>query len=611
MEQWNNLSEEQRHEIIQDFVSKGMYDLSSIRSAYNSYARGGNLYSGTNKESQQMKIGKPYYSYDSNGNRVGDWVNYNVTLPEITIVPDSQLSPAERNYRERQRQRNLKDYTEQKSREYTDLQQIISQRNWENSMEKKALDYGQAAASGIGIGADIVSKVPLYSTLKGARTLSRAETPTDYAEGALWLSPVIGAAARPMYEITKKASGPLVDAINNNVGLGRTATGDWNGWIRIGNTEYRPPRTSLGVNNIMPETRPVSSAQLLYKIQNGKISEAELSKLVSKREAAWAIKNVNNRDQVNILNAILDKAANKMKGKRGANEAIIKAENAIKAETPEGRLQLIRDKYKSKIEEAKKATGINWSDQYSVMASMPDELKLSTVGFDENIPFLERYYNNVSKVIDKGGIQEKLLKSKELRRNAKGQWEGKFGKEYRLVEPTEYIKMRIANEKGYNFDLVGREPGYSYYPMHGTSTKDYKYLTRPSSSPGKNGYWTGIQDKEPGSSKALEYYQGKGASVPFFRMPDYELPIMTPNGMGSSNSYGGTGQSLLDMLRNNPGKIQRPTFVSDPQTGGIPFNEYNFGPNVPNPKSMWNTLDFEPNAGPLAYNSRDLENNLV
>ena len=43
----------------------------------------------------------------------------------------------------------------------------------------------------------------------------------------------------------------------------------------------------------------------------------------------------------------------------------------------------------------------------------------------------------------------------------------------------------------------------------------------------------------------------------------------------------------------------------------IPFNEYNFGPNVPNPKSMWNTLDFEPNAGPLAYNSRDLENNLV
>lgn len=66
----------------------------------------------------------------------------------------------------------------------------------------------------------------------------------------------------------------------------------------------------------------------------------------------------------------------------------------------------------------------------------------------------------------------------------------------------------------------------------------------------------------------IDHYKGKGASVPFFRMPDFELPIMKPNGMGSSNSYGGSGQSLMDMLLRKPGKIQRPTRVSDPSGTG-------------------------------------------
>jgi hypothetical protein len=39
-------------------------------------------------------VHKPYY--DTDGTLI-----YNVTLPETVIVPDSQLSPAERNYKER------------------------------------------------------------------------------------------------------------------------------------------------------------------------------------------------------------------------------------------------------------------------------------------------------------------------------------------------------------------------------------------------------------------------------------------------------------------------------------------------------------------------------
>lgn len=282
--------------------------------------------------------------------------------------------------------------------------------------------------------------------------------------------------------------------------------------------------------------------------------------------------------------------------------------------TPARRVQGIRDKYISKIEENKKATDIDWSDQSSVMASMPDELKLSPVGFDTKTSFLKRYYDNVLKIIGEGGIQNRLLKSGDLRKTPSGQWEGLVDGQYQRVEPTEYIKMRIANEKGASYglkvSLAPISPGAFRYPMHGTKTKNWKYLTNPSSSPGKNGYWTGIQDASPGSSKLINFYKGKGASVPFFRMPLYEDAIMRPNGMGSSNSYGGWGESLMDMLLKKPGRIQRPTSVTDTNVSGT-ANEYNFGPNVSNPKSMWNTLDFQEGAGPLAYNRQENENNFA
>lgn len=127
----------------------------------------------------------------------------------------------------------------------------------------------------------------------------------------------------------------------------------------------------------------------------------------------------------NKLNEILEKAVKGTKGKRGSNVAIDAATRAELVTTPKGKIKLIRDKYREKIEKSYNETGINWSDQNSVMASMPKELKLSFVGFDSKTPFLERYYKNVvEKVIGKNGIQDKLLKSGELRKNSQGQWEG-------------------------------------------------------------------------------------------------------------------------------------------------------------------------------------------
>lgn len=45
-----------------------------------------------------------------------------------------------------------------------------------------------------------------------------------------------------------------------NVSLGKNATGDWNGWINVGNYQYRPNRSSLGMNKLI-ERRPISIEQ--------------------------------------------------------------------------------------------------------------------------------------------------------------------------------------------------------------------------------------------------------------------------------------------------------------------------------------------------------------
>lgn len=90
----------------------------------------------------------------------------------------------------------------------------------------------------------------------------------------------------------------------------------------------------------------------------------------------------------------------------------------------------------------------------------------------------------------------------------------------------------------------------------------------------------------------MGYYEGNGYSIPFFRSPGLETPTFN----------NGTSYNLMDLLHQQySGKIMRPTLVKDANAPRGLINEYNFGPTAPNPKSSWNTLDFEPGAGPLAY----------
>lgn len=222
--EWDKLPMSEKTDVIKVCVHNGITSLQDIRTAYNNYKGGRNIFEGISDYSQkasefgnflagggEITYGKPYYSYDENGRKIDDTLNYNATFPEVVIIPDSQKSPAQRNADERFRQRSLRDYDQHKAQEYTEkqLSQVI--REWNNSTEKKALDYAQAASTGIGIGVDIVSGLPIYSSLKGASTLSRAETPMDYVEGGLWLAPVLEGAYQTTKPVVKQAIQTAID----------------------------------------------------------------------------------------------------------------------------------------------------------------------------------------------------------------------------------------------------------------------------------------------------------------------------------------------------------------------------------------------------------------
>ena len=213
--QWEDLTMAEKAAMMRAAVTEGIYDLPTIKAKYNEFAGGGHLYDGTSTQSQQMKIGYGHYSYDKDGNmlRTSDGkpvLNYNVTLPEVVITPDSSKSPEERAVLERYRRQQYDKlhgrgtYDAKLDKEQTEFDKAKSQNQWYNSAQKKALDYGQAAAMGVGIGADAVSGLPIYSTLKGARTLQRAQAPEEYAEAGLWLAPMLGKASKPLLSLLAK-----------------------------------------------------------------------------------------------------------------------------------------------------------------------------------------------------------------------------------------------------------------------------------------------------------------------------------------------------------------------------------------------------------------------
>lgn len=407
--------------------------------------------------------------------------------------------------------------------------------------------------------------------------------------------------------------------------------------------EYVSPqvrRTDITTSEPLMESAKLSRGQFERDFNLGKIKkESDLYKYMTQPQAkrifkmASEVKKALGRfsssnlkgKNLDFYNAVLERSTAGLKGTKGTSSSINKVLAEERALTPEGQLEAIRNRVANKetgetywdlIRKSAEETGINWADDTvsnpgTYMSGMDAELKLKPVG-GHSESFIERYYDNVIKhIIGKGGFQEKILKSGDLRINPETkQWEGKWpdGTWNPVRRPEEYIKARYAREvKGAEIELPKPEvidgEIYDMIPMHGAGLGEnnkpvskqennwIEYLRKRSSSPGKNGIWAVIRDNLAKKSYALGHYQQNNYSVPFYRMPKYETKEFSPG-----NSYG-----LMKLMHEAySGKIMRPIKVQDGVPGVI--NEYNFGPTFDhNPKSLWNTLDFEPGAGPMAY----------
>lgn len=268
---WDDLPINEKADIMKSCVRNGIISPRDIRTAYNNYAAGKNILEGIPDYQANaiefgnflagggIKYGKPYYSYDDEGRKVEGVINYNATLPETVIIPDSRKSSVQRNEDERFRQRFNRNYAEQQARDYTTRQTIAAQREWENSPQKKALDLGIAAAQGIGMASDVVSPffggIPVYSGLKGAQALDRATSTndvTDYVNAALWLSPMLTVAGKKVYDAAKPAI--------QNIFQKGTPAAEWaegpqfsigNGMIPNGTSEDIKPAIERGRNTLV------------------------------------------------------------------------------------------------------------------------------------------------------------------------------------------------------------------------------------------------------------------------------------------------------------------------------------------------------------------------
>ena len=379
----------------------------------------------------------------------------------------------------------------------------------------------------------------------------------------------------------------------------------------------------------------ITPAQLEYYLNSGKIKKWEdLTKYMNGESARWLFNKFKSMQNTGLpfkssrlkegkdldrWNAIFKVASEGLKGKKGVKKLL---DDAKGKDPNEEKLQAIRNKvarinkdgeeetYWDIINKSAKQTGINWTDDAinnpgNYMTEMDNEFKLGYVGGNNDTPFIERYYKNVvDNILGENGFQAKLLQSGDLRRTSDGKrWEAllRDGKYHEIKHPEEYIKVRYAQSKGANVDMPIPVNGNDLYPMHGTRDKDINYLTSPSSQPGQMGYWTFIRNSKYAKSDAPGHYKGTGYSVPFFwTRPKYETDPMLPYGNNISNSYGKEAKELVRYMLNQM-KVYRPKDVKDSAAPRGMVDEYNFGPQVPNPKSSWNTLDFEPGAGPFAY----------
>lgn len=462
------------------------------------------------------------------------------------------------------------------------------------------------------------------------KTNSKVRTWKDLTNPYIGWSPTLQMMTNPGALVGGAIGGKAGSAIQKRIPihLDRDAAGNWTGWLNIGKKQVRlDPRVAAANGKIEIQDIPIekqihntlmnvavkaSKLQAMNKLDKTAIDGfvAKLKDYLSEDQAKDFIKRSPfflKGDKKAI--AIEQKALQNIKYKKGSNKDIEKAAEEEAAKTVEGMLELIRNKYAKQIEQLKEDSRrgksyIDWSDLggNNQLGGMDAELKASPVGFDETAPFLERYYQNVLKKISP--LQKKLLDSGQLKVSDDGKhWMGLVDGDYIEVNPNRYVISHLpeANRFGNKVNVLPQQT--AHIPVHGTKFKNWPYLTQPN-----NGYkktlYTIIPDNKESTTFVIDHYKGTGVSMPVMTKPGLEPPPPQKGRTGNSNASGvssGAPNGRVGVYRG----------VSDAQTQGTAIDEYDFGPNVENIKSYWNTLDFKNGAGPLAYNNKNSQSNLA
>ena len=279
----------------------------------------------------------------------------------------------------------------------------------------------------------------------------------------------------------------------------------------------------------------------------------------------------------------------------------------------------IKDKYSGEMEELKNqiehdyTAPIDWNWYNGGILSesnVPAKVAISPV-FDPRYgrivnpkSIIQRFYDNI---LNKDGIiqrtQKYLLDKKIIE-----PWEGKWvyqipGRDSRvLVDPTRFtlnwiLEKELQSTNRVPFSRMLDQIGRTEIPYHSTPIGD-RTLYQLFADPSKRPLFTSIDDGSKGFYPLKRAYQKTqyGTSIPVFTKSKLIEgdPLISENGLHSSNNFGDVGE-LMSHFQRNGGKPQKVIDVSDARNikgnTGQRQNEYNFGAGTPDIGFLLNTLD--------------------
>lgn len=279
----------------------------------------------------------------------------------------------------------------------------------------------------------------------------------------------------------------------------------------------------------------------------------------------------------------------------------------------------IKDKYSGEMEELKNqiehdyTAPIDWNWYNGGILSesnVPAKVAISPV-FDPRYErivnpksIIQRFYDNI---LNKDGIiqrtQKYLLDKKIIE-----PWEGKWvyqipGRDSRvLVDPTRFtlnwiLEKELKSTNRVPFSRMLDQIGRTEIPYHSTPIGD-RTLYQLFADPSKRPLFTSIDDGSKGFYPLKRAYQKTqyGTSIPVFTKSKLIEgdPLISENGLHSSNNFGDVGE-LMSYFQRNGGKPQKVIDVSDARNikgnTGQRQNEYNFGAGTPDIGFLLNTLD--------------------